>query len=167
MQQLARDSGLGGGIIEAITVVNERQKDRFVRRILDYYGPAAGEKRIALWGAAFKARTDDLREAPALRVIDALLEKGATVCAYDPVAGEKLQERYGGRVEVARKHYDTLEGADGLVIATEWREFQSPDYDRMAKLMNEKVIFDGRNLYSPRTVAQHGFRYLSIGRADV
>ena len=122
---------------------------------------------LALWGVTFKARTDDVRGAPALRIIDALLERGATVRVYDPAAGDKIRFMYGSRVLVASKCYEALEGADGLIIPTEWREFQSPDYERMGQLMRERVIFDGRNLYSPRNIATHGFKYFSIGRAPV
>jgi UDPglucose 6-dehydrogenase len=165
--RLARDAGLGDGMLDAVMAANERQLTRFIQRILAFYGDSICEKRLAFWGAAYKARTDDLRVAPALRVIDTLLENGASIAVYDPVAGAHLRERYGDRVTVARKCYDVLDGADGLVVPTEWREFQSPDYDRMAELMREKVVFDGRNLYNPRTLSQYGFRYFSIGRADV
>ncbi len=163
-EQLARDGGVSGDLFEAIHTTNERQLERFIRRILDYYGSDLAQKHIALWGATFKARTDDIRSAPALRVIDALLDAGAQVTAYDPAAGERLKAAYGDRVRVAQKTYAALEGADGLVITTEWREFQSPDYERMAGLLRDRVIFDGRNLYSPKTMAEHGFRYISIGR---
>lgn len=165
--RLARDAGLSGGMIESILAANERQLDRFLGRILQYYGSSLPEKQLAVWGATFKARTDDLRGAPALRIIDALLAAGATVRVYDPVAGVKLGALYGDRLHVGQKCYDVLQGVDGLIIPTEWREFQSPDYERMAGMMHERVIFDGRNLYSPKTVAQYGFKYFSIGRAAV
>lgn len=162
--RLARDRGVPGDLFEAIHSTNEHQLQRFIDRILGHYGAAIRDKRLAFWGATFKARTDDVRNAPGLRVVDALLDAGARVVAYDPVAGAKLKGLYGDRIETAAKTYAALEGADGLVIAAEWREFQSPDYERMAALMREPVIFDGRNLYAPRSVAERGFKYFSIGR---
>jgi len=164
---MAREKGVGCDMLEAITSVNESQATLFIERILDFYGPAVGEKRIAVWGASFKPRTDDIREAPGLRVIDALLEAGASVCVYDPVAGPSVRAHYGDRVDVAAKYYASLEGADGLAICTEWREFHRPDFERMAGLMRERVVFDGRNLYTPKALAGHGFRYFSIGRPSV
>jgi UDPglucose 6-dehydrogenase len=102
-----------------------------------------------------------------LRVVDALLEQGAAVSIYDPMAGPRIRQQYGSRVTVAAKNYAVLENADGLIISTEWREFHHPDFERMAGLMRERVIFDGRNLYAPRIMASHGFKYFSIGRATV
>lgn len=165
--QFARKMNIPCDVLEAVTAVNERQVELFARRILDFYGPAIGKKLLAVWGASFKPRTDDIRCAPALRIIDALLDAGAAVAVYDPVAGQKVRAHYGDRVAVAQKSYMALEGADGLVIATEWREFHHPDFERMAGLMRERVIFDGRNLYNPKTVAAAGFQYFSVGRAAV
>jgi len=165
--RLGEEKGVPCDMLEATTAVNERQAARFTERILAFYGEGIAEKRIALWGASFKPRTDDIRHAPALRVVDALLEAGAAVTVYDPVAGAKVGAQYGDRVVVAPKYYAALEGAHGLVIATEWREFHNPDFDRMAGLMSERVIFDGRNLYTPKVMADHGFRYFSIGRPSV
>ena len=165
--RLARESGFGGGMLDAVSSVNERQQERFVKRILDFYGDTLRGKKIGLWGVAFKARTDDIRCAPALRIIDALLKGGAQVLVYDPVSGEKVKEYYGDSVTIVKKCYEALDGASGLVIPTEWREFQSPDFERMASLMKEKVIFDGRNLYSCSTMARYGFNYFSIGRPAV
>ena len=165
--QFAHAQGVPSDMLDAITAVNERQIALFTKQVVDYYGSAIGTKRIALWGASFKPRTDDIRHAPALRVIDGLLEAGAAVAVYDPVAGPKLRAHYGGRITVGVKNYAVLEGADGLVIATEWREFHYPDFERMAALMRERTIFDGRNLYSPKVLANQGFRYFSIGRPSV
>jgi len=162
--RFASEQSVPSDMLQAITSVNERQMDQFARRIIEYYGDAIGQKRIAIWGASFKPRTDDIRCSPALRVIDALLEKGAEVVVYDPVAGKKVREHYGKRVAVAPKSYASLEQADGLAITTEWREFHHPDFERMAGLMREPVIFDGRNLYNPKYLATHGFKYFSIGR---
>ena len=165
--RLAEAKGVPCDMLQAASAVNERQVGTFIKRILDFYGDRVSEKKIALWGGSFKPRTDDIREAPALRVVDALLEAEAEVTLYDPVAGPKILARYGDAIRVAAKYYGALEGADGLVIATEWREFHNPDFERMANLMRERVIFDGRNLYSPKVLAQHGFRYFSIGRPSV
>lgn len=160
----ARAHGLAPEMLEACNTVNERALTRFIDRILAHYGDSPAGKRLAIWGASFKPRTDDVRGAPALRVIDALLDAGAEVVVYDPVAGPRIQALYGDRVVVAHKGYAAIEGADGLVIATEWNEFRRPDYERMADLMREKVIFDGRNLYTPSVLARNGFQYYSIGR---
>ena len=162
--RMAKNAGLESSMLDAVTAVNEHQKEIFVAQVLDYYGEAIVEKRLAVWGATFKPRTDDLRSAPALYVIDALLDAGADVVVHDPKAGPRLQALYGDRITVAAKSYDAIEGADGLIIATEWNAFRRPDYDRMAQLMRERVIFDGRNLYTPKIMAEHKFRYFSIGR---
>ena len=165
--KLARDKGLGCDVIEAVAAVNERRQQGFLDQILAHYGDGLAGKRIAVWGASFKPRTDDLRGAPSLRIIDGLLGAGATVSVYDPAAAAKVRERYGDRVETPKKYYDTLQDAHGLVIVTEWNEFRRPDYARMGGLMAEKVIFDGRNVYTPATMREHGFRYYSIGRPPV
>ncbi len=163
----ANNAGVPCEMMTAIHNVNERQLDRFIQRIFDYYGDRLSQSRIALWGASFKPRTDDIRGAPALRIIDRLLAAGAEVSVFDPMAEARLRERYGERLVLASRSYGALEDADGLVIATEWREFHRPDYDRMGQAMREKVIFDGRNLYTPKVLAEHGFRYFSIGRPVV
>jgi len=162
--RFAQDQHIPSDMLNAITAVNERQIRQFTQRILEYYGPSIREKCLAVWGASFKPRTDDIRHAPALRIIDTLLEAGAAVAAYDPVAGPKLREHYGDRIAIGAKNYGVLEGVHGLIIATEWREFHNPDFQRMAATMRERVIFDGRNLYAPKVLAAHGFHYFSIGR---
>ncbi len=164
---LAANRGIASPLLESVHTVNESQQTNFVKRILDFYGSDIATKRIAIWGASFKPKTDDLRGGPALRVIDALLDAGATVVVHDPVADKTLHQHYGDRIAIAQKSYVALDGADGLVICTEWNEFRRPDYERMASLMRERVIFDGRNLYTTKVLAQHGFRYFSIGRPAV
>ncbi|MBX7257026.1 MAG: UDP-glucose/GDP-mannose dehydrogenase family protein [Candidatus Hydrogenedentes bacterium] len=164
--RLAQAKGITSHMLDAITRVNDEQQMRFIHAIRDFYGADISQKRIAVWGASFKPRTDDLRSGPALRVIDALLEAKATVVVYDPVAETGLRAMYGSRIEIAPKNYAALENANGLVIVTEWNEFRRPDYDRMASLMKDKVIFDGRNLYTPKTLRDLGFTYFSIGRAS-
>lgn len=156
--------GVNTDLIQAVKSVNLRCQEQFERQILDYYGDAIGGKTIALWGATFKPRTDDIRGSIALRIIDSLLARGAKVQAHDPVAGPALEARYQGRIVVAPKSYDALEGAHGLVIATEWSNYRRPAFGRMAELMAERVIFDGRNLFKPEDLAEHGFTYFSVGR---
>jgi UDPglucose 6-dehydrogenase len=163
---LASARGVPARILEATLQVNREQRARFLQRILDFYHGDLKGKKMAVWGASFKPKTDDIREAPALHVIEGLLDAGATVHVYDPVAGPNVQRLFGDRVDVAAKYYQVLEDAHGLVICTEWNEFRRPDYARMGQLMREKVIFDGRNIYTPKTMAEAGFRYFSIGRND-
>ncbi len=166
-ERLAEEKHLSHELLTAIRTVNENRRKQFLRQILEYYGDHIGEKKLTLWGCSFKARTDDVRGAPALYIIDELHRAGASVTVYDPVAAKKLAERYGDTLTIAAKYYAALEGADGLIIMTEWNEFRRPDYARMGGLMREKVIFDGRNLYTPAIMKSHGFRYYSIGRKAV
>lgn len=165
--RIAEDGGADPSLIEAIAATNESRQEGFIKTVLDHYGSDIAHKKIAIWGVSFKPRTDSLRGAPALKIIHALCEAGAEVVAYDPVAGEKLKAKLGDSVSIAPKYYQALEGADGLVIATEWNEFRRPDYQRMASLMREPIIFDGRNLYTPSVMAENGFTYISIGRPAV
>jgi UDPglucose 6-dehydrogenase len=165
--KLAEQAGLKSHIMDAVSAVNQEQQQRFIDTILSFYGPEITKKRIAIWGASFKPKTDDLRGGPALRVIDALLEAGADVVVYDPVAERNLVHVYDERITIVPKNYAALQQADGLVITTEWNEFRRPDYERMASLMREKVIFDGRNLYTASVLKKLGFRYFSIGRPSV
>lgn len=162
--ELGRKHRVPVRMLDAINAVNRDQRARFLQRIIAFFGDAIAEKRIAVWGATFKPRTDDMREAPAIDIIDGLLEQGATVAVSDPVAGPFLTERYGDRITFAARCYDALKDADALVICTEWREYHRPDFAKMGELMRERVIFDGRNLYTPKVVADQGFRYFCIGR---
>ncbi len=164
--RMARDKDVPCGLIQGVQDVNDHRREQFIRRIVDFYGGSLAGRTIAMWGASFKPRTDDLRGAPAVEIMDGLCEAGARVRVYDPVAGPRLQRHYGDTVDVVPKYYTALEGADGLVITTEWNEFRRPDYTRMGELMRERVIFDGRNLYTPAVMKQHGFRYFSIGRPE-
>jgi len=131
-----------------------------------HYGSIAG-KTVAMWGLAFKPNTDDIREAPALEMIDALLERGAKVQCYDPEAMSNVQRILGDKVVFAEKMYAALEWADFLVIATEWPEFRTPDFAKIESLLKEKVIFDGRNVFEMDTMRKHGYSYYSIGRKDI
>ncbi len=166
-EQLARDAEVSHEMLTAVRRVNESRREEFLARILAYYGDDIRNKRLAIWGVSFKGRSDDLRGAPAIFIIDKLRTAGASVIVYDPVAGGKLAKRYGDGIVIAPKYYGALEQADGLIIMTEWNEFRRPDYERMGALMREKVIFDGRNLYTPAVMAHHGFRYFSVGRKPV
>jgi UDPglucose 6-dehydrogenase len=128
-----------------------------------HFGSLKG-RSIALWGLAFKPRTDDMREAPAITIINRLLDRGATVRAYDPEAGETARRLFDGRISLCDKGYDTLSGADALAIVTEWNEFREPDFRKMRQLLKSPVVFDGRNIYSPEQMRALGFTYFSIGR---
>jgi UDPglucose 6-dehydrogenase len=142
---------------------NEDQRRALVPRISAHLGGLAG-KVVAIWGLAFKPRTDDMREAPAVAIIDGLLEGGAAVRAYDPKAVAVARRLYGERVHFCPRSYEAVEGADALVVATEWNEFREPDFARIRSLMRQPAIFDGRNIYDPRLLRQLGFHYEGIGR---
>jgi UDPglucose 6-dehydrogenase len=150
-------------ILKAVECVNERQKVRLLAKMKKHFGTLKG-KRIAVWGLAFKPKTDDMREAPAVPLIEALLESGATVTAYDPEAIRVARGIFGSAVQFADNGYAALSGADALAIVTEWNEFREPDYGRIRKLMRSPVIFDGRNIYNPEQIRGFGFTYYSIGR---
>ena len=150
--------------MEAVDRVNEAQKLVLVRKVRQHYGEALKDKTLAVWGLAFKPRTDDVREAPALVLIDALLAEGAAVRVHDPEALANVKAQYGERLVYCDRPYGALEGADGLAIVTEWQEFRNPDFEVMRRLMAERVIFDGRNLYEPHVPVGFGFTYYSIGR---
>jgi UDPglucose 6-dehydrogenase len=159
--------GLSPTILDAVDDVNNRQKQVMVQKIQKHFENNIGDKTFAVWGLAFKPKTDDIREAPALVLIDYLLEQGCTVRVYDPEAMENVRELYGERVEYANRSIDALKGADVLVINTEWDAFRHPDFDEIKAMMNAPVIFDGRNLYDTRQMAKLGFTYHSIGRPAV
>ena len=150
-------------ILKAVEEVNSTQKTRLVKRMTAHFGALKG-KTVAVWGLAFKPRTDDMREAPSIPMIKTLLSEGASVQAYDPQAIKVAKGIFGNKVSFAAKTYDALKGADCLAIVTEWNEFRRPDFDKMRKLMRSPVIFDGRNLFTPEQMKQSGFTYYSIGR---
>ena len=150
-------------VLKAVEAVNQRQKLVLVKKLERHFKSLKG-RRIAVWGLAFKPKTDDMREAPAVPIIRALLEKGAKVQAYDPEAMDVARGIFGNKVTYAKKSYDALRDADALAIVTEWHEFREPDFTRMRKLMRTPLVFDGRNIYSPQQMQAHGFTYSSIGR---
>jgi UDPglucose 6-dehydrogenase len=159
----AADQGYDFKILRAVEDVNKRQKERLVEKMEQHFKDVSG-RTIALWGLAFKPRTDDMREAPAIPIIEQLLKKGATVKAYDPAAASVAKRLFDGRIALCDKSYDALTGADALAIVTEWNEFREPDFRKMRTLMKAPVIFDGRNIYSPEQMQALGFTYFSIGR---
>jgi len=162
----AREVGYSADILRAVEAVNERQKSLLVRKLRKVLGGELQGRRFALWGLAFKPNTDDLREAPSRVIIDELLAGGASVRAYDPVAMTAAAQIYAGesRLTLTRDAYEACEGADALLIATEWREFRSPDFERLQQLLAAPRIFDGRNLYEPSLLSRLGFEYYATGR---
>jgi UDPglucose 6-dehydrogenase len=150
-------------ILKAVEAVNQRQKGRLVEKMQTHFGTLKG-KTIALWGLAFKPRTDDMREAPAITIIEKLVAAGARVQAFDPEAMKVAKGLFGTKVVLAEKSYDALKGADALAVVTEWNEFREPDFARMRKLLRTPVIFDGRNIYRPAVMKEQGFTYYAIGR---
>ncbi len=151
-------------ILKAVEDVNEAQKLHLVPKIKKYFNNDLKGKRFALWGLAFKPNTDDIREAPALYLIDALTAAGATVAAFDPEAMPNVQKTIGDKISYAQSQYAALENADALIIATEWSEFRTPDFDMINSKLNNKVIFDGRNLFDVKFISDLGYHYESIGR---
>jgi UDPglucose 6-dehydrogenase len=152
-------------VMEAVDRVNEAQKRVLVQKIHKHYGPGLKDKTLAIWGLAFKPRTDDIRDAPSLVLIDSLLTEGTALRVHDPEALHNVRALYGDKLVYCDRPYGALEGAHGLVIVTEWQEFRNPDFELMRRLMHEKVIFDGRNLYEPKALAENGFAYHAIGRS--
>lgn len=154
-------------ILNAVMKVNEEQKLFLMPKINSYFNGDLKGKRFALWGLAFKPNTDDIREAPALYMIDALTEAGATVHAYDPEAMPNVKQVVGDKIDFAQSQYDALENADALIIATEWSEFRTPEFEKISSMLKNKVIFDGRNVYDREQMKQLGFFYESVGREAV
>jgi UDPglucose 6-dehydrogenase len=152
------------GLLEAVHAVNQRQPSLLLDAARSHFGGTLAGRTFAVWGLAFKPRTDDIREAPALRVIDEMLESGASVRVHDPKALRNARAVYDKKLAYCEDSYDALTGADALFICTEWNEFRSPDFDRIRAALGQPVIFDGRNVYSLDQMKRHGFHYYSIGR---
>jgi UDPglucose 6-dehydrogenase len=159
------EAGYDFQILNAVMDVNEKQKLHLLPKIKRFFKGDLKGKRFALWGLAFKPNTDDIREAPALYIIDALVNEGATVCAYDPEAMNNVRALVGNKIDFAENQYDCLEGADALIIATEWNEFRTPNFLKIVTALRNKVIFDGRNLFEADAIKELGFYYESVGRA--
>ncbi len=151
-------------ILKAVESVNELQKKHLLPKVKAYFKGALKGKRIALWGLAFKPNTDDIREAPALSLIEALTAEGANVIAYDPEAMANVKKTLGNQIAYAANQYEALVGADALIIATEWSEFRTPDFEMIGERLKNKTIFDGRNLFEVKQMAALGYHYESIGR---
>lgn len=154
-------------ILDAVMEVNESQKTYLIPRIKKYFNGDLKGKKIAIWGLAFKPNTDDIREAPALYLIDALVAAGASVAAFDPEAMKNVKEVVGDKIVFSENQYTALDGCDALIIATEWSEFRTPDFDKMKMLMKNKTIFDGRNVFDLEQMKELGFYYESIGRKTI
>ena len=151
-------------ILEAVDAVNTNQPARFLEKIRRHFKNDVRGKRIAVWGLSFKPRTNDMRDAPSIKIIDGLLSDGAIIAAYDPEAMEEAKTIFGTRIQLSVNNYGCLEGADALVLVTEWQAFRNPNFDRMKAAMSSAVIFDGRNIYDPNYVRQLGFTYYGVGR---
>ncbi len=168
LTQTGVEHGVQLRILESVQQANKLQRAHFCQKMIDHFGTESLTGRLfALWGLSFKPRTDDIREAPSLDVIRLLLEKGARVRAFDPVAMESAGRILGDSIEYAPGNYECLEGADALVIVTDWNEFRHPDFEKIKELLKEPVIFDGRNLYKHDKMVERGFKYYSIGRSAV
>jgi UDPglucose 6-dehydrogenase len=162
--RLAEQVAYDFDLIRAVHRVNELQKRLLVERVVGRFGEDLQGRRFALWGLAFKPKTDDIREAPSLVIIEELLQRGAAIRAFDPKAMENARGVLADRIEYAEEGYQALEGADALIVVTEWNEFRFPDFERMRRSLAKPIVFDGRNVYEPETMAGYGFEYHSIGR---
>jgi UDPglucose 6-dehydrogenase len=166
LERTARSVGYQARLLDAVEAVNADQKSKLFEFIQRHFDGKVSGRTVALWGLAFKPNTDDMREASSRRLMEALWEAGAKVRAYDPEAREEAQRIYGERSDLVlcESAYQALEGADALAIMTEWKAFRSPDFARIRDLLKEPAVFDGRNLYEPRTVEEAGLAYYGIGR---
>jgi UDPglucose 6-dehydrogenase len=164
LAKTARENGMALRVLEAVEAVNDDQKKRMFEKLLAAFNGNLRGKRIAIWGLAFKPRTDDMRDAPSLALIAGLLEAGATVVAHDPVAMTEAKHRLGDSIAYADSEYAALEGADALAVVTDWHEYRHPDFARMKSQLRRPVIVDGRNLYNGDRLRDMGFTYSSIGR---
>jgi UDPglucose 6-dehydrogenase len=167
LHKTAKEYGYDFRIIDSVMSVNDDQRHVLATKIKEYFNHDLKGKKIAIWGLAFKPNTDDIREAPALYIIEELLKAGAIISAFDPEAMENIRQLMGDKVALTFGHYDTLHGADALAIITEWSLFRTPDFGKMSQLMKNKVIFDGRNLYNVESMEETGWYYNSIGRPTV
>ena len=162
----AREHGRALQVLEAVESVNARQKHRVGEKLMAALGATVKGARVAIWGLAFKANTDDMRESPALTLIDDLLAAGARIVAHDPVAIHEARRRLDGRIEFANTNYEALRDADALAVMTDWNEYRHPDFQRIRSLLRRPIVVDGRNLYNPVKMEQLGFEYYSIGRGS-
>jgi len=162
--KVAQDSGVPSRILEAADNINKQQREIFIDKILRYFNGDVKGKTFALWGLAFKPRTNDMREAPAYTIIKRLTDAGANIQAYDPKSMEEAKKIIGNSVKYAPNSYEALSGADALILVTEWNEFRRPDFEKMKNILKNPVIFDGRNQYEPKRMKERGFDYICIGK---
>ena len=163
----AEEYDMDFSLLKEVEVINEKQKELLVNKVFARFGKDLRGRKFAIWGLAFKPRTDDMREAPSIVIIEALLKAGAEIAVHDPEALARAREVFGDRVSYHRGNYDALPGADALLIVTEWNEFRRPDFARVRELMKSPIIFDGRNLYELSVMKQEGFMYYPVGRSTV
>lgn len=163
----AKEYGYNFSLIQSVHAVNEEQKKALVPKVLNHFGGDIKGKKFAVWGLAFKPETDDMREAPSIYTINGLLEHGAEVIAFDPEAMANTRRIFGDKIQYAENQYDMTKGCDALLICTEWAAFKNPDFAALSANLNNKLIFDGRNLFNPQNVKKEGFSYISIGRPIV
>lgn len=167
LHKSAKEYGYDFKILDSVMDVNETQKTIIIGKIKQYFSNDLKGKKFAIWGLAFKPDTDDIREAPSLYIINKLLEEGVSVSAFDPEAMKNVKKVFGDKIEFVNDHYEALKDADALIIATEWSLFRTPDFNKMGKILKNKVIFDGRNLYDLKQMEDLGFYYRSIGRKEI
>jgi UDPglucose 6-dehydrogenase len=160
----AHDNGYEPNVIKAVEKTNESQKYIIFNKMLSYFDNNLKDKKIGIWGLSFKPKTDDIREAPSLVLIEKLLQSGAKVKAYDPAAMHETMKLLGNKIEYSSDQYEAIRNVDAMVLMTEWSEFHLPDFEKMSSLMKQKVIFDGRNIYNPVQIKNLGFNYFAIGR---
>jgi len=160
----AEKNGYDLQVLKAVEAVNENQKRWALRKMDAHFGDDLSGRTVGVWGLSFKPNTDDMREAPALVVIEGLLERGATVRVTDPVAMDEARHHLADRVTYCDDHYEAIDGADALIVCTEWNQFRNPDFDRLRSLLKEPVIFDGRNIFSASRLPEKGFTYVCVGR---
>lgn len=160
----AHEYGFYLTVCKSVDGVNNRQRERFFRKISDFFEDKLDGKRFGIWGLSFKPNTDDIREAPSLFIIEKLINCGAEVTVHDPSAIDNVKNLFGTKVKYVSSNYDACDGSDALVICTEWNEYRQPDFEKLSKLMKNHVIFDGRNLYSKKKLNKYGFKYFGVGR---
>jgi UDPglucose 6-dehydrogenase len=167
MMKTSEENGMPLTILDAVEAVNANQIKHTIGKAFDMLKNVSGPKKIALWGVAFKPGTDDIREAPALEVIEAMLKEGVSIRAFDPIAADHAKKEFANHknLEFCANQYEALEGVDLLVIATEWKQFREPNFETMKQKMRTAQILDGRNIYRPEAVRKLGFNYLSVGRS--
>jgi len=163
----AAEKGSPITLLEQVDKINKRQKEVLVDKVMAHFNGEIKGKKFAVWGLAFKPNTDDMREAPSITIINKLLDAGANVVAYDPAATENAKFHFGDKIKYVKNQYEALTDSDALLILTEWNEFRNPEFDTIAKLLTQKLIFDGRNVYTPKQMEELGFTYYSIGRKPV